>query len=84
MREKEEQVMQELLLIDNVFGMIFEHSKNEVKSYISIEQVIAQCIQFWSVGIIKDMDTLRTVIKLMLPLELGEKYYEILRAKGKI
>ena len=45
---------------------------------IFLERLLTQCIGFWSVGIIKNLDDLRGIIKLAMPMELGEKYYELI------
>ena len=43
-----------------------------------LERLLAQCIGFWNVGIIKNMEDLHGIIKISMPVELGEKYYELL------
>lgn len=45
---------------------------------VFIERLLVQCIGFWHVGIIKDMDDLHRIIKITMPVELGEKYEEMI------
>lgn len=44
---------------------------------IFLERLLVQCIGFWSVGIIKNLDDLHGTIKISMPVELGEKYEEL-------
>lgn len=44
---------------------------------VFLERLLAQCIGFWNVGLIKNMEDLRGIIKISMPVELGEKYEEL-------
>ena len=45
---------------------------------VFLERLLEQCIGFWNVGIIKNIEDLRGIIKISMPMELGEKYYELI------
>ena len=49
---------------------------------VFIERLLIQCIGFWRAGLIKNVDDLRAVVKISLPVELGEKYDRILKEHG--
>lgn len=49
---------------------------------VFLERLLVQCIGFWNVGLIKNMEDLRGIIKISMPVELGEKYEEIVGKKS--
>ena len=66
---------------DRVQEEILAHRQQEETATgveIILERLLVQCIGFWSVGIIKNLDDLRGIIKISMPMELGEKYYELI------
>lgn len=61
---------------------ILAHRENEeaaTGTEILLERLLVQCVGFWSVGIIKNLDDLRAIIKISLPVELGEKYESLVK-----
>ena len=66
---------------DKVQAEILAHRQNEEGATgieVFLERLLVQCIGFWNVGIIKNMDDLHSIIKIMMPVELGEKYEEMI------
>ena len=49
---------------------------------IFLERLLVKCIGFWSVGLIQNVNDLRAAIKIMLPMELGDRYYQMLDERG--
>lgn len=61
---------------------ILAHRENEeaaTETEILLERLLVQCVGFWSIGIIKKLDDLRAIIKISLPVELGEKYESLVK-----
>ncbi|MBO5353125.1 MAG: hypothetical protein J6A77_07475 [Lachnospiraceae bacterium] len=48
---------------------------------IFLERLLVQSIGFWSAGIIKNMDDLHRIIKISMPVELGEQYEEMIKKR---
>lgn len=66
---------------DKVQAEILAHRQHEDVATgveIFLERLLVQCIGFWSVGIIKNLDDLHGIIKISMPVELGEKYEELI------
>ena len=55
-----------------------QHEEGATGVEVFLEHLLAQCIGFWNVGIIKNIEDLRGIIKISMPVELGEKYYELI------
>lgn len=55
-----------------------QHEEGATGVEVFLERLMAQCIGFWNVGIIKNMEDLHGIIKISMPVELGEKYYEMI------
>lgn len=55
-----------------------QHEEGATGVEVFLERLLAECIGFWSVGIIKNMEDLHGIIKISMPVELGEKYYELI------
>ncbi len=49
---------------------------------IFMERLMVQCIGFWRADLIKNRNDLRAIVKMTLPVELGEKYDQMLRECG--
>ena len=67
--------------LDKVQAEVFARRQQEEGATgveVFLERLLAQCIGFWNVGIIKNMEDLHGIIKISMPVELGEKYYELL------
>lgn len=66
---------------DKVQSEILAHRQHEDAATgveIILERLLVQCIGFWSVGIIKNLDDLHAIIRISMPVELGNKYYEMI------
>ena len=61
-----------------------QHEENATRTEIFIERLLLQCIGFWSVGLIKNVYDLRAIVKMSLPVELGEKYNQELTDCGAL
>lgn len=55
-----------------------QHEEGATGVEVVLERLLAKCIGFWSVAIIKNMEDLHGIIKISMPVELGEKYYELI------
>lgn len=55
-----------------------EHEEEAAGVEIFVERLLLQCIGFWNVGIIKNMDDLHSIIQITMPVELGKKYIEMI------
>lgn len=55
-----------------------QHEDEATGDEIILERLLIKCIGFWSAGIIKNMEDLHGIIKISMPIELGEKYYEMI------
>lgn len=55
-----------------------QHEDGATGVEVFLERLLIKCIGFWSVGIIKNMEDLHGIIKISMPVELGEKYYELM------
>lgn len=67
--------------LDKVQAEVFARRQQEEGATgveVILERLLAQCIGFWNVGIIKNMEDLHEIIKISMPVELGKKYYELL------
>lgn len=65
---------------DKVQAEVFVHRQLEegvTGVEVFLERLLAQCIGYWNVGIIKNMEDLRGIIKISMPVEMGEKYEEM-------
>lgn len=56
-----------------------QHEDGATGSEIFLERLLVQCIGFWIVGIIKNVEDLHGIIKISMPVELGEKYEEMIK-----
>lgn len=55
-----------------------QHEDGAIGTEIFLERLLIKCIGFWSAGIIKNMEDLHGIIKISMPVEFGEKYYEMI------
>lgn len=55
-----------------------QHEEGATGIEIFVERLLVQCIGFWRVGLIKNMDDLHSIIQITMPVELGEKYEEMI------
>ncbi|MBQ5849804.1 MAG: hypothetical protein IIW54_03155 [Lachnospiraceae bacterium] len=60
-----------------------QHEEAATGVEIFLERLLVQCIGFWNVGIIKNKDDLHGIIKISMPVELGEKYEELIKNEAK-
>lgn len=67
---------------DKVQEEVLAHRQHEEAATgveIFLERLLVQCIGFWSAGIIKNAEDLHGIIKISMPVELGEKYEEMIK-----
>lgn len=66
---------------DKVQEEVLAHRQHEEEATgveVFLERLLVRCIGYWGVGIIKNMEDLHGIIKISMPLELGEKYEEMI------
>ena len=67
--------------LDKVQEEVFARRQQEEGAtgvQVFLERLLVQCIGFWNVGIIKNKEDLHGIIKISMPMELGEKYEELI------
>lgn len=95
---EEDKIMKALLSFDRLFETLCtetldvkkhdeliarrQYEENATNTEILMERLMIQCIKFWNAGLIRNVDDLRAVVKISLPVELGERYYQILAEYG--